>query len=423
MIVRYVRNEPGLASKASNQHSYRFIAMNHSKKYINELIGLDLLRFMLAAMVVVVHYYHFYGPFPGGPFVDQDSLITEQPFYNVLWPIYRYGRNAVQVFWLISGVIFYSVYYREIGNREVGFRQFSFLRFTRLYPLHFLMLLTTLFAQLAFFTIHHAYFVYTSNDVTHFFLQLFFIANWIPGEPLSFNVPMWSVSVEIFVYLIFYALAALSLLNGKRLPVLIVCCYLFIQFGILKPFETCLLYFFSGCLLARFMEDRMPMIRLFVYYMIVSVVTAAFVKLIRVTLSEQQLEPYFKTLLEIRNIPASSTIVLFFIVAFRNITSPGLISLFKRMGNMTYSLYAVHFTVQIVMFLLINPAAYTTFNRPVYLFIFLGVSITAGWIAFEYFERPVQKYLRARFERKAAGNGYSMLPTVVHSESPPSAGY
>lgn len=397
--------------------------MNHSKRYLNELIGLDLLRFILAVVVVIVHYYHFYGPFPDGPFKDQDSLIVEQPFYNMMWPIYKYGGNAVQVFWLISGVIFYSVYYRGISNHDVGFRKFSFLRFTRLYPLHFATLLTTLFAQLTFFAVHHVYFVYPTVDVSHFFLHLFFIANWMPAVPLSFNVPMWSVSVEIFVYIVFYILAALSFLNGKRLPVLIFASLLFIQFGILRPFETCLLYFLSGCLLARFMEKGTTLRKLSVCYFVVAVLSSLFVKSIRVSVTEEQLAPLFRTLLEVRNIPTASFLVLLFIVAFRSMTSARMIALFKRMGNMTYSLYAVHFTVQIVMFLLINPATYTIFNRPVYLFIFLGASIATGWIAFEYFERPVQKYLRARFERKATENGYSVLPTVVHPENPPSAGY
>src|SRR5688572_18784184 len=148
--------------------------MNEAKRnYIAEFIGVDLLRFILSLAVIFRHYYHFYFPYPDGPFEDPASLITEQPFFNMLWPVYDWGNYAVQVFWMISGLIFYSVYHQEIAEKATGFQKFAFLRFSRLYPLHFLTLLVAAAAQGAYFLTHGVYFVYQANDLSHFFLQLF----------------------------------------------------------------------------------------------------------------------------------------------------------------------------------------------------------------------------------------------------------
>jgi peptidoglycan/LPS O-acetylase OafA/YrhL len=388
--------------------------MNSQKKYISEFVGLDLLRFILAVVVVMVHYYHFYTPFPDGPANEHSTAIPEQPLYFLFWPIYDYGRSAVQVFWLISGLIFYSVYYQDIANRKVSFEKFSFLRFTRLYPLHFVTLIAALIFQLAFYSYHHSYFAYQTIDLSHFFLQLFFIGGWSPSVGFSFNVPMWSVSIEIFVYIIFYMLAVISLLDGKKLFLMIGASLVFIHYGILKPFDGCLLYFLSGCLLARLFGDGVSLKSLFVRYVIAGIALGILIKVLRVTFSPEQLAPFADVVKELKNVPIASSVVISFIFAFKSVSSPRIISLFKELGNMTYSVYAVHFLIQIVMFLIINPMTYKTFDSPVYLFIFMGVSIGAGWVAFEYFERPIQKYLRTIYEghRKPRQAARSMEPVV-----------
>ena len=374
--------------------------MNNSRKYISEFVGLDLLRFLLAVVVVMVHYYHFYGPFPDGPFKNSNSVIPEEPLFFIFWPIYTIGGSAVQVFWLISGLIFYSVYYHDIATRKVSFEKFSFLRFTRLYPLHFATLFAALIVQLTFFYYHHQYFVYQTMDISHFFMQLFFIGAWTPSVDFSFNVPMWSVSIEIFVYIVFYLLAAISFFDGRKLLFMIGVSVVFLQSGILSPFDRCLLYFLSGCLLARWIGEGVPLKTLLVRYLIASIAFGVITKVLRVTLTPELLTPFSDVIKEFKNVPIASTVVILFIYAFRNISSPKVISLFKQLGNMTYSVYAVHFSIQIAMFLIINPRSYKTFDSPLYLFVFMAVSIVAGWLAFEYFERPVQKYLRSAYDRR-----------------------
>ena len=101
--------------------------MEVKREYITDFIGLDLLRFILALVVVVRHYYHFYGPFPDSQFnVDGFGTgITDEPLYSLLSPLYNLGHLAVPMFWLISGLIFYSVYHVEITKNEISIGRFS----------------------------------------------------------------------------------------------------------------------------------------------------------------------------------------------------------------------------------------------------------------------------------------------------------
>jgi peptidoglycan/LPS O-acetylase OafA/YrhL len=54
---------------------------------------------------------------------------------------------------------------------------------------------------------HGAYFVYPLNDAYHFILNLFFASAWGLEKGFSFNAPIWSVSVEVLLYAVFFCIA------------------------------------------------------------------------------------------------------------------------------------------------------------------------------------------------------------------------
>lgn len=369
------------------------------RKYITEFIGLDPLRFLLSVIIVIRHYYHFYGPFSDGPFKDIDTIVTEQPFYNLLSLFYHYGQYAVQMFCLISGFIFYSIYHEEIANKKISFAGFSFLRLSRLYPLHFTTLFVIAGIQLFFFQVYDTYFVYQANDLKHFLLQLFFIGTWLPSMQHSFNAPVWSVSVEIFAYLIFYMMASLAITKGKGLLVLIFVTLMFNFFGVLPTFHACLLYFFFGCLLAKATQAGIGLKSLLIRYSLISITGMILFNLFSHPAAFNVLDD--NLLVTLLLIPFGSTIVLLFIVTFRKITSTHITATLKNLGNISYSLYLIHFPVQIMIFLVLRPSNYIVFNSPKILFAFLVSSILIAWIVFEYFEKPVQRYLRSRFNNTA----------------------
>ena len=146
------------------------------------------------------------------------ALADQFPFYGLLWPLYLFGNGAVQVFWVISGFVFAKVY---AGQRTPG-RDFALRRFARLYPLHFVTLLIVALLQLAATALVGSNLIYQYNDPYHFALQLAFASNWGLESGFSFNGPIWSVSVEVLVYFLFWLVAEHLLKRGILGPLAMV---------------------------------------------------------------------------------------------------------------------------------------------------------------------------------------------------------
>ena len=82
---------------------------------------------------------------------------------------------------------------------------FILLRLSRLYPLHFLTLMMVVFFTINLFKQNEFFLVYQNNDfVSFFFFKFFFISDWGFENGYSFNGPIWSISVEIMVYIFLF---------------------------------------------------------------------------------------------------------------------------------------------------------------------------------------------------------------------------
>lgn len=136
--------------------------------------------------VLFWHYQHF------SYIADKptDFVREEQPLYSIFSLFYDYGYYGVQVFWCISGFIFFWKYKTAIADKIVNVKNFFILRFSRLYPLHLATLLLIALLQLIYFSQKNFYFVYQHNDYIHFFLQLFLASNWGVEKGPSFNGPI-----------------------------------------------------------------------------------------------------------------------------------------------------------------------------------------------------------------------------------------
>jgi peptidoglycan/LPS O-acetylase OafA/YrhL len=172
---------------------------------------LDFVRAAASFSVLVWHYQHFYQVTPGrlAPGFDRAA----QPFYGVFWLLYEHGYWAVQLFFVLSGFVFFHQYADLISRRVVTPKSFFILRFSRLYPLHLVTLLLVAAGQVISQTLDGQFVVYSCNTAQNFLINIFFISYWV--DPCgSFNGPIWSVSAEVFVYAIFL-LVALSLSTSR----------------------------------------------------------------------------------------------------------------------------------------------------------------------------------------------------------------
>lgn len=98
-------------------------------------------------------------------------------------------------------------YFKNISTRSISPLNFFILRFSRLYPLHFVSLIVVAIFAFIFFQNSGFHFIYGQNDLKHFVLNLFLISHWGFQDGTSFNEPIWSVSIEIFLYGAFFIMS------------------------------------------------------------------------------------------------------------------------------------------------------------------------------------------------------------------------
>lgn len=176
--------------------------MDRNNELNARLIWIEVLRFISAFGIIIWHYQHFY--------TLENFDRSLQPFYSnpIFHLFYNSGGGGVYLFWCISGYIFFYKYRNLIrmdeGGGGVSSKVFFILRFSRLYPLHLITFILVAFFQLLFFIHNNHFFVYSQNTLLQAFNNLFLASKWFDNQPHSFNGPIWSVSVEILVYAIFF---------------------------------------------------------------------------------------------------------------------------------------------------------------------------------------------------------------------------
>lgn len=157
----------------------------------SRLAEIDALRGLAAVVVAFIFHQHYLtGQFQSGPL---DGL----PVFT--W-LHKNGWVAVDLFFVISGYIFAYIYVDRKAEHLSG-NQFFWARFARLYPLH-LVTLVICGAILAIGKPASAQ--YVNDGLWNFALNLLMLQETGLQDGKSFNVPSWSISVEVMCYVVFY---------------------------------------------------------------------------------------------------------------------------------------------------------------------------------------------------------------------------
>jgi peptidoglycan/LPS O-acetylase OafA/YrhL len=356
--------------------------------------SLDVLRGVAALSVVFWHWQHFFLS-PGTRVLSLEGM----PLLDVFFLLYAKGWLAVELFFCLSGFIFFWLYAQPVGQRQVSAREFFLLRFSRLYPLHLATLLLVAAGQLLYYRTTHDFFIYPKNDGYHFLLNLLFVSSWGLEKGWSFNAPVWSVSVEVFLYLLFFvvcrlwrprllgalALAAIgfALVRHIYLPIgrgiggfyVGACAYLayewIVQRGWVRSCSVVLSVLVAGGWLVAFLATRD-----FLYGTSHLPGLAA-------------MDGYWPTVLLLF---PSTVLALALAETWRG-------SLGKRLGflgEISYSSYLLHFPLQLAFALV--AAAWSLerafFQSPLTLGLFFAVLIALSLVSYRWFEAPAQRALR-----------------------------
>jgi peptidoglycan/LPS O-acetylase OafA/YrhL len=354
----------------------------------SRLVALEALRFLSAFAILVFHYRHFF-------YVADEpvGLVWERlPLYGVLHVLYDSGRFGVWVFWCISGFIFFWKYRDAIADGAVGGWQFFVRRFSRLYPLHFVTLLAVALLQSAYFNLHGCFFVYQSNDVWHFVTQLFMASEWDGRENLSFNGPIWSVSIEVLVYLWFFLMLRATRSWWLNVAIVLLCVAALLEDSG-RQLLVCLAFFNIGGLAAG-ARQAVGALRYRKLIETSATVSAVVIPLAAVVmLGDRLANVAFPVFL-------ACTPILLFCLS-RDIAMPYWAqATIEAAGNMTYSSYLLHFPLQLAIMI-----GFTLASRPVPVYsgallaVYLLTTLFLSYVTFRYFEAPAQRFIRAALRR------------------------
>lgn len=343
---------------------------------------LDLLRGLAALSVIIFHFKNFTR---GGGDLSRAPIVLDQ-VHLLSWLSYvrEYGSAAVMFFWMLSGFVLMNTY----ANTKPRTRAFWVKRIARLYPLHFLTLLTVAVIQIAAQNVVGHSLIFEANDGVHFARQLLLASAWTSDKTSSFNGPIWSVSVEVLIYATFLAYCRMVRNNLATSVVGMLGFAIIVRLTHGATIAACGQYFFGGMTVYAVFELCGPprLGRLLI-------AAAAMFSLSALVGMKLGSFPWM---------PASLwTLPLFggLIAIVASAERMGMLEAFGRasaVGEITYSSYLWHSPLQMLFLLGAGLGLWSVdvaFNDSFFVCYILTVC-ALSWLSFRFIERPAQRLVK-----------------------------
>jgi len=376
--------------------------MNIHQNTPKRFYSLDVLRGIGAFSVVLWHWQHF---FSGT--LDLNMF----PFSDILFIFYTKGFLAVDMFFAISGFVFFWLYSKPVSSGEISFGTFTLLRISRLYPLYFTTLIIVAFGQFCLIKTNGNYFYYQTNDIPHFFLNLLLASSWGFESDFSFNGPSWSVSVEMFLYACFFAYSRRFSIRWRPLFFISILGFLVIQ-RYYNPFGRGIgSFFLGGCLFvlyqsiissryASVVTQLAKYLLICIWVITILAFTLPTVDMIPININSIQ-APILKWIIE-KIFYYWPTLVLFPITILSLVlieTKRGVLGRrISFIGDISFSSYMLHFPLQMLFYVIVTKVVIndSLFSSPFFMLFFFAVLIFVSFGSYYFFEVPAQKFFRRR---------------------------
>ena len=365
---------------------------------MKRLVYIDSLRGIASLIVAVIwHYQHFSNAF-------QPNTIGSVPplyWFAPLRFFFDHGDIMVDLFFVLSGVVFSYTYRTSIKTSKDNAYSFFVKRFSRLYPIHFFTLILSAFLAYVYQKWFGRYPLFEHNNTYHFssyyfLLNVAFLQKGFFDKGYSFNVPAWSLSIEAFMYLLFF-------LQSRRKFVLhtstfLVLLGLFIfklrynsVFLINEPIARGLIGFFTGCIL----YEEFLMNGLYIKYRLVIISFFTMFGIAYIALISKQITIPINLVMIFIAIPLIAELhtnkLIHSIVNFRPLIF---------LGDISLSVYLIHVPIQFIILMYFNINEIPLIYNSNWLFIFyIFCVITLGWLLHITVEMPAQSWLRLRMQR------------------------
>lgn len=352
---------------------------------------LTSLRFFFALMVFFSHVS-----------TKDDTL-----FYMTLQKkIFHEGLLGVSFFFILSGFILSLNYTDKIIENKIAPKQFWIARFARIYPLHLLTLLIAI--PLSLKRLLFSPLLWALNLILNFFL----LQSFIPDRDVyfSFNSPSWSISDEMFFYLMFPFIISMLFKTPKFIYIALVLIIL-IPLGIHISSDNIqheLFYanplfrivdFILGILLFKLYKlEKIKRIFSSIYVGTLMEITA--IGLFILFFSFNQYIPQGYRYSCYYWLPMTGIILTF---SYQSGYISKILSnkIMVLLGEISFSFYMLHQLVY--RYLEAINKMYPIFNNfYVFLAIIFSISLLASYLSYKYIELPANRFVKARFSKLKA---------------------
>ncbi|HTO27631.1 MAG TPA: acyltransferase family protein, partial [Devosia sp.] len=230
--------------------------------------------------------------------------------------------------------------------------------------------------------------IYGKFDWQHFGAQLFMASDWI-RTGLSFNGPVWSVSVEIAIYAVFWITRGFARRFGAFFTIVMALAFVYAdhEWGAKSGVLSCGSYFFAGCTLSILREGRFGK-----GWLLGALVALLAVAGLGVTLY------WGEWGWRIFGITGMFGALFLMLAKWQDRAPAWLDRSCEWLGENTYGVYLWHFPIQLTLMVLLMPAIKTQniAQNGWFLALFFVLTVTVARVSYVYFERPMRDFLRER---------------------------
>ena len=251
------------------------------------------------------------------------------------------------------------------------------------------------------------YYVYPDNSLTNFILHLFLIQEWGFNHLLNFEIlagfnhPSWSISVEIFAYISFFVICLFyvkDFIQTFVLLILIFFIYIFFHEILSTLFLLGIFLFYLGGL-TYFLSQKIIEILEKKKFMVISIMTLFNILVFGRFLNDS----FFDFQKSISFLIGDKFMILLFLIKF-----PLLIinlriiqHFFKNLGKnflivgeLSYTIYLIHFPIQIILMIISKELTNFNFNSEYFFIFYFSLVFITSFLVHKFYELPLKILVR-----------------------------
>lgn len=191
---------------------------NNSQINGSYLPALTGIRFFAIFHIFLFHLWVLYDMEKPDPKFES-LLLGFESLPQTLTTFLSHGWMSTSFFFVLSGFILSYLYWGENGELSSSKRKFWLSRFSRIYPMHIMVLLITIPFGM---TIGFAKDLPLTELVPSIIVNMALIQAWYPPYIPHWSWPMWTLSALVFLYFAMpYLMRYLALLSKRQMKILL----------------------------------------------------------------------------------------------------------------------------------------------------------------------------------------------------------